>query len=233
MMYNPEDMNKLLSMFELFPAEMMKALGFAEVFTDMTGYLASWLYGLLMIGFPMVYSIILGNRLIAKTVDSGSIACLLTTTKSRVVIIVTKWIYGYGSIIILFGLLFICNVGFCLLTYPDYFNIGAFFRLNITIVLVNLLVLSIVLFFSSVFNETKFSLAFGAGIPITFLLINMLAGGNSNLEFLKYFSIFGWYSPLAIINGESYLLVNCIYLILIVLLTVFGILIFRNKRLPI
>ncbi len=57
-------------------------MGFSGLVTDLTGYLASWLYGLLMFGFPMVYCIILGNRLVARQVDSGSFAYLLSTPHS-------------------------------------------------------------------------------------------------------------------------------------------------------
>jgi ABC-2 type transport system permease protein len=89
-MYDPSDMEALTSMLKLFPAELMKAMGFSELITDLTGYLASWLYGLLMFGFPMVYCIILGNRLVVKMVDNSSFAYLLSTPNSRVKLLLHK-----------------------------------------------------------------------------------------------------------------------------------------------
>ena len=75
-MYDPEDMEALTAMTKMLPPEMMSAMGFSSLVTDLTGFLASWLYGLLMLGFPLVYCIILGNRLVAKMVDNSSFAYL-------------------------------------------------------------------------------------------------------------------------------------------------------------
>src|SRR3989339_1572634 len=63
-MYDPQDMQAITSMLDLFPKDLMQMMGFSQMITDLTQYLASWLYGLLMLGFPMVYCIILGNRLV-------------------------------------------------------------------------------------------------------------------------------------------------------------------------
>ncbi len=232
-MYNPEDTEKLMQMFELFPPEFMSAFGFAEAFYDMTGYLASWLYGLLMIGFPMVYSIILGNRLVARTVDSGSIACLLATPNSRGKIVTTKAIYAAVSLVAILAALFAINTLIGKSMYPDDLDVWAFFRLNVTIVLVNLVVMSITFFFSCVFNDAKYSMGFGAGVPIAFLLLNMLGGASADSEILKKISIFGWYDPMKVVAGESTLVVNIIYLAIIVVLFAAGIIIFKRKRLPV
>ncbi len=232
-MYNPADMEKLMSMFELFPPEIMKALGFAEAFTDITGYLASWLYGLLMIGFPMVYSILLGNRLVAKSVDSGSMACLLATPNSRVKIILTKYIYAVLSIVAILGLLFAVNVGLSQAMFPGDMDVSAFARLNLTVILVNIVVLSIAFFCSCVFTDAKYAMGFGAGIPIAFLLFNMLGGASDKAEVLKNISIFGWYDPMKLVNGQSYAGVNAAYIGIVAVLFVGSIWIFKRKRLPI
>lgn len=55
-------------------------------------------------------------------------------------------------------------------------DIGAFFRLNFTVMFVNMTVMSICFFFSCLFNDTKWSLGLGAGIHVLFLLCNMLGG---------------------------------------------------------
>ncbi len=232
-MYNPDDMAKLMSMFELFPPEVMAALGFAEKFTDMTGYLASWLYGLLMVGFPMVYCILLGNSLVAKTVDSGSIACLLATPNSRGKIIITKAVYAVTSMIILLGLLFAFNTLVGKAIYPDELDVAAFFRLNVTICLVNLVVMSITFFFSCLFNDAKYALGFGAGLPIAFLLFKMLGGASEKAEILTKISIYGWYDPVKVVGGESTLVVNIVYVVIIAVLLAASVLVFRKKRLPI
>lgn len=232
-MYDPNDTEKLMSIYEMLPAEIMTAFGFSSAINSFTSYLASWLYGLLMIAFPMVYSIILGNRLVAKSVDSGSMACLLATPNSRVKIVVTKAVYAVSTIALLQMALFAATALMSEAMLPGALDTNAFFRLNLTYMLVNMAVMSIAFFFSCLFNDAKYSLGFGAGIPIVFLLINMLGGASSATESLKKLSIFGWYDPVELVNGAGTLGVNSAYLGMTTVLFIAGIVIFQRKRLPI
>lgn len=231
-MYNPNDMEALVSMLKLLPPDLMKAIGFTNVVTDLTGYLASWLYGLLMFGFPMVYCIILGNRLVAKMVDNNSFAFLLSTPNSRVKIITTLGVYALTSVAILFAALFGVGVLICMARFPGALDIGAFFSLNFTTMLVNMVVMMISFFFSCLFNETKLSLSFGAGIPIAFILMNMLGGASSDVGILKKLSIYGFYDPVELVHGSDIGWVNLIYFSIIIILFVASVLIFKKKRLP-
>ncbi|MEG0177204.1 ABC transporter permease subunit [Anaerorhabdus sp.] len=232
-MYSPENVQNLMQMFELFPPEMMKAFGFASAFTDMTGYLASWLYGLLMVGFPMVYSILLANKLVAKSVDNGSIACLLSTPTSRVKIIVTKAVTALLSLVVMLAILFAFNALIGNAMFPDDLNVKAFFNLNVTVLLVNLVVMSISFFFSCLFSDSKYSIGFGAGIPIMFLLLKMLGDVSDKIEILKKISIFGWYDPMSIASGETVWGINAIYFIIIIVLITLSVIIFKKKRLAV
>lgn len=231
-MYDPEDMEAILSMMDLFPAELFQAMGFSGLVTDLTSYLASWLYGMLMIGFPMVYSIILGNRLVAKMVDNGSFAYFLSTPSSRIQIIITQGLYALLSMLLLFAAVTAAGIGLSAAMVPGHLNQGAFLRLNGVTLLVNSLVLMISFFFSCLFNETKLSLGFGAGVPITFLLMNMLGSAAPEAEILKRFSIFGLYDPLEVARGEQVLGVAVIYLLSIAVLFTAGVIRFHKKQLP-
>lgn len=231
-MYNPDDMEALSSMIELFPPELMKAMGFESIVTDLTGYLASWLYGLLMLGFPLVYCVILGNRLVAKMVDNSSFAYLLSTPNSRVRIIVTQGLYALSSVAALMTVMFGVGVLLSAVMFPGMLDVGQFLRLNVTTMLVNMSVMMISFFFSCLFNDTKFSLLFGAGIPIAFLLMKMLGGVSESGSLIKKASIYGFYDPVKLVAGESMVSVNLIYISIIVVLFAGGVMIFRRKRLP-
>ena len=231
-MYDPEDIAGLMLMIEAFPEGLRTAMGFDQIPTDLAGYLASWLYGMLMIGFPMVYSIILGNKLVAKMVDNGSFAYLLSTPVPRVKIIITQGLYALGSMLALFAALFAVGVLSAQAQFPGELDLKAFFNLNLTTMLVNMVVLMISFFFSCLFNETRFSLGFGAGVPIMFLLMNMLGGSTPDLRFLADASIYGFYDPMQLATGESALVVNLLYLGIIAVLFAGATLIFDKKRLP-
>lgn len=231
-MYDPNDMEALTSMLKLLPEDVMKAMGFTNVVIDLTGYLASWLYGLLMFGFPMVYCIILGNRLVVKMVDNSSFVYLLSTPNSRAKIIITQGIYALISIIGLFIALFGVGVLFSEVMFSGSLDIRAFLSLNFTTMLVNMVVMMISFFFSCLFNETKLSLAFGAGIPIAFILMNMLGGASADMDILKKLSIYGFYEPVKLVQGSDILGINFIYIGIIIFLFALSVLIFKKKRLP-
>lgn len=231
-MYDPDNVELLTSMLEMFPPDLMKAMGFSGLVTDLTGYLASWLYGMLMFGFPMVYCIILGNRLVAKMVDNGSFAFLLATPHSRVKIILTQGFYALISVAVLFAIVFGMGVLISTAMYPDLLDIHAFLRLNLTTMLVNMVVVMISFFFSCLFNETRLSLGFGAGLPVAFFLMNMLGGVSDDAGILKKLSIYGFYDPVELVHNGQIWPVNLAYAAIIVVLFAAGILIFKNKRLP-
>lgn len=231
-MYDPNDMEALTSMLKLFPEDLMKAMGFSKVVTDLTGYLASWLYGLLMFGFPMVYCIILGNKLVAKMVDNSSFAYLLSTPNSRVKIIVTQGVYALASVAVLFAAIFGVGILISSIMFPNSLDVGAFFSLNFTTMLVNMVVMMISFFFSCVFNETKLSLSFGAGIPIVFLLMKMIGDTSKDVEILKKLSIYGFYDPVDLAHGGEILGINLIYIGIIIILFLAALMVFKKKRLP-
>lgn len=230
-MFNPKDMTSITDMLKLFPEDMMKALGFSGMVTDLTGYLASWLYGLLMLGLPMVYCIILANRLVAKPVDNGSFAYILSTPNSRTKIIITQGIYALASVALLFALIFGVGVAVCAIVFPGTLDVGAFLSLNITTMLVNMTVMMISFFFSCVCGSAKMSMGFGAGIPIMFLLMNMLGGVSQNIDILKRVSIYGFYDPLKLVKGADILGTDLIYIGISAVLFISAALIFKKKRL--
>lgn len=232
-MYDPESMATLMAVMEVFPPELLSAMGFSSAVADLTTYLASWLYGLIMIAFPMVYSIILGIRLVAKTVDSGSMVCLLATPNTREKIIVTKGLYALGSVAVLQMFAFGLSVLTAQSLFPGMLDLPAFFRLNVTAMLVNMTVMAITFFFSCLCNDAKYAMGFGAGVPIAFLLMKMLGDASDGAAALKRASIFGWYDPVALVTGTSALTVNLAYLGITASLFAAGVWIFNHKRLPI
>lgn len=231
-MYNPDDIEAITSMLDLFPEDLMKAMGFSTMITDMTSYLASWLYGLLMFGFPMVYCIILSNRLVAKMVDNSSFAYLLSTPNSRLKIILTQGIYALDSLIVLFTIIFGIGVLISSAVYPGELDIMAFLLLNVTTMLVNMTVMMICFFFSCLFNESRKAIGLGAGISISFFLLNMLGGVSQEASFLKNISIYGWYDPVDLVKNGNIWPINTIYIALCILLFAGSVIVFRKKRLP-
>ncbi len=231
--YDPEDTKALMDMIATVPQGMMDAFGFTEPITDLTSLVASWLYGLLMLAFPMVYSILLCNRLMSKSIDSGSMACLLATPDSRVKIIVTKGVYALLSIGLLQMLVFVIGSVFSEYILPGHLDILGFFHLNLTTMFVNMLVFIIAFFFSSFLSEYKYAIGFSSGVPIMFMLFKMLGDASETLEIFNEISIFGWYSPIDVAREGIFAPINYLYIILILGLFIASVVIFKYRKLSI
>lgn len=99
--------------------------------------------------------------------------------------------------------------------------------------LVNMTAMAITSFCSCLFSDPKLSLGFGAGVPIIFLLLNMLGNVSEESAILKDFSIYGWYNTVGIANGDGILVINMIYIAIIAVLSASSIIVFRKKQLTV
>ena len=132
-----------------------------------------------------------------------------------------------------FTALFAVGVGFSELMLPGLLDIPQFLRLNVTVMLLNLAVIMMVFFFSCLFNDSALATGFGAGLPIIFLLLNMLGGASDRLEPLKKITPYGWFDPIELARGEPTLLINLVYGGLALVLFAAAIRVFHRKQLPI
>lgn len=233
-MYDPNGIGALMDMLSILPVSLVNALGFGTVDNGLTGFIGSLYYGFLIYLFPMVYCIILGNRLVAKWVYDGSFACLLSTPNNRIKIIITQGIYMLFSIMMLFVILYFIGIAVSESLFPGMLDFSIFMKLNLCACLMTMAIGMICFFFSCVFNNTKISLAFGSGIPIIFFLLNTLGGISEKFALLKDYSLYSLFNGLAIVKGEADIAMICgIFTVIILLLLIVGAAIFQFKRLPI
>lgn len=230
-MFNPEQMDEIQEMLSLFPEAMMKAMGFHPDMNDLNALLASWLYGLLMVAFPMVYSILLTHKLIGKMLENGSFAYLLSTPNSRTKILMNQGMFCLGSMLLLFVMIFLSGVITSEILFPGLLDLKGFFYLNLLTMLVNMLSMMISFLCSSAFCESKWALGLGAGIPIGFLLLQLLGGSSDKLENIQRLGIFGWFDPVEVIRGAPVTVTIISYLIGIVALFIVALLRFRKRPL--
>lgn len=233
-MYDPENLDivNLLAEMKLSP-ELLKALGFTLTDTTLLGFLSSYFYGLLMTAFPMVCYIIVGNRLIAGQVDKGSMAYLLATPNTRKKTAVTQASFLLQLVTVLVLFVTLMGVVYCAIKFPGMLDIKAFILLNLGVLLLHFALSGICFFASCLFNESKNSVMLGAGLPVAFLLLQMIANTGEKMEVVKFFTIHTLFNPLNIIHGENFILQFFILGGIAALLYICGIFIFTKKDLPI
>ena len=81
-MYDPQMMKTLDSFAEAVP-EIMAAVGMNRNSADLLGFMVSYLYGFILLVFPMLFCILRGNSLVAKYVDKGSMVSLTAAPIKR------------------------------------------------------------------------------------------------------------------------------------------------------
>jgi ABC-2 type transport system permease protein len=200
-MYDPEAVSLFEDYYNLMP-EVMSAIGMSGSATSAIGFLSQYLYGFILIAFPMIYSILCGNRLVAKYVDDGSMVSLLAAPVKRKAVAVTqaKVLITGVVLIVLYvtAVELICAHG----KFPGELETGKLIALNASLLCLHLFIAGVCFLASCLFSETKYSIGFGAGIPALMLVLQMLSNSGGNAEKVKYVTFFTLFSPNGIISGE-------------------------------
>lgn len=77
-MFDPENIEALTKMLELFPKELMDAMGFSQFGTTLLTFVVGYIYGFLIFLFPLILTVVINHKLVASMVDKGSMAYLLS-----------------------------------------------------------------------------------------------------------------------------------------------------------
>jgi ABC-2 type transport system permease protein len=233
-MFDPASMAGWEAILEMMPQEILRAMGFEFVDPTFLGYMAGYYYGFIIIMFPLIYVSIMGQRSIAMYVDNGSMSFLLATPNSRKKIASTQGFYVLMSTITLLLIVAISIMIIGVLVYPEGIELTKFFMLNLNVIGLFVLISGISFLASCIFNETRSAAGFGAGIPIGFYAINMLANAADDLSFLRFFTIFSLFDTDRILALDPMIYVQMLVMYIGGLaLYIIGIKVFIKKDLPI
>lgn len=231
-MYDPELIDMLNDYQEALP-QMMSAAGMSGIAASLIEFIKIYLYGFLMLLFPMIFTIIICSSFITRYIDSGSMACLLASPNTRRKIIITQAVSVVIGITLLMGLITAIGAGCCGAMFPGELNINRYLMLNGCTWLLQLAIGGIVFFASCIFNEAKNYYAAGAGIPLIFFLLNMLGNMGGKMENLKYATIYSLLPADKIVAGESGIWqYNLVLAVIAAVLFMGGIMAFSKRDLP-
>ncbi len=204
MMYTPE----MLDMFRQFSSSMPKLMSsfnmdFSAESLTLLGYLASGLYGFILIVFPMVFSIIRGNGLVARYVDRGSMASLLAAPVKRRTVAVTQMAVLITGIVWL--VLYVTGLQLVTIAAhaPEQGDTGLLLKMNFGLLSLHLFIGSICFLASCAFDETRSSLAVGAGVPGVMFILQLLSQAGEKTRPFRYATFFTLFDPDAMVAGEA------------------------------
>lgn len=230
-MYNPTMMEMMDQFFKTMPV-VMAAVGFKEGSTTLLGFLVSYLYGFILMIFPMIFILIRSYGLVAKYVDKGSMVVLLTGQNKRRSVIMTQILVLTSSLFGLFLYLTFIQWLCIRVFFPQEHLLGQLLIINFGLFCLWLLIASISFFASTFFSDARLSLTIGSGIPVLMFIFQMISNLNDKVSFFKYFTLFSLFDGQAILNGETIAYIK-IALMLILALIIFYVSgkIFKEKNL--
>ena len=195
-------------------------------------FLSNSFYAIMAILFPMIYSIVVANNLIASKVDDGSMANYLSTPVSRGKIVISSALYLILSLLLMWIIASIVGVTVAEIVQPDSLDVDTFLMLNVGAFLFHFAISSICFAASCIFNSSKSSLVIGGGIPLCFFIINLLVKLSEDLEFLQYFTLTTLFNTSNIIAKSNYTGDFMLLGIIGIVLYIIGIEVFKRKNLP-
>lgn len=201
-MYEPEMMASLDQFYKLMP-EVMASVGMSAGATTLIGFMISYLYGFILLLFPMIFCILRGNGLVAKYADKGSMVTLLAAPVKRRTVAVTQMSVLISGILLLMIYVTGLEIAIAEADFPGELVISELLKLNTALICLQLFIGSICFLASCVFSDTKYSIAFGAGVPVLMYVLQMLANSGKKAETAKYFTFFTFFNANGVVAGES------------------------------
>ena len=228
-MYDPELGKSLNMMAESMP-QLFEAFGMQNPGLTMMDFIINYLYGFILIVIPFVFVVIMSYRLIARYIDKGSMAYLLTTGLSRIQVILSELIVFIIGVFALIAyatiLIYLCSY----MMFDEGLEIGKFVLLNIDVLCLQLLFVSLCYLFACCFDELKYSLGVGAGLGFVFILIQMLSQVSEDIEFMKYLTPLTLFNAKGIVAFDTMAIIQMVVLFLLACILIIIAIIIFNKR---
>lgn len=202
-MYDPEGLDAWDEMLGMMPEGFVQAFGWDMMGSTLTAMIGTALYGFLVYLFPMVVSIVVNHRLLATHIDKGSMAYLLATPNSRKTIAVTQAMFSLASITLFFTLVTGVGIGISEAMFPGELEIRTFILLNLYTIVNYFAIGGIGFLASSIAHESKHSLGIGIGLPMGFLVLQMLGNSDPDISWVGNLSMFALFDPGKLIDGNT------------------------------
>ena len=147
-MYDPVAGAALISLTESLP-QAMTILGMANDTNTFTAFIVNYLYGMLMLALPMVYTVIVSVQLMAHHVSNGTMSYLLASPNSRKRIAATQRNVLVVTLLLMLAVCCVVTIGLCEYFYPGQLDILHFLILTACVLALQLAFAGMCYFFSA------------------------------------------------------------------------------------
>lgn len=232
-LYDPATVEMLDGFSKAMP-ELMAAVGMTPGASNLMGFLISYLYGFILLVFPMVFCILRGNGLIARYVDSGTMVYLVAAPVKRRTVALTQMAVLLCGVFLLISYTTALEAALSQMLFPGELPLMELLRLNAGLLVLHIAIGGICFFASCLFSEVKYSALLGAGLPSLMYLFQMAANVGEGARDLRYATLFTLFDPNGLAAAAQGALGKLAALLLIsLLLYPAGIAVFSRKDLHI
>lgn len=230
-MFDPQ-LAEILDEYQKIMPGMMAAVGMTGSTGTLLEFMNTYLYGFIMTLIPAIFSIVLTNKLLMKYVDNGSLACILATPTSRGKLIFTQMLSLILGVVFVVVVTTIVGYGASEYFFPGKLDVLEYINLNIGVFLLQFAIAGITFFAACIFNDSRGYFVVGAGLPLIFYIIQMMANMGGDLERLKYATIHTLFDGAKIIQGGEVVTQYGIMAVMGAALFLIGGVYFTKKDLP-
>lgn len=204
-------------------------------FGSAEAFISGEYYGLILVLLLSIICVQLSTQLMAKLVDQGSMAYLLSTPTTRGKVAFTQAAVLATGLFLIMAVTTIAGfAGKAWFLGEDYaFDPSKFLQMNTAAFLLFFAVGGICFLVSSLSNDEKKARGISGLITFGFFSLDLIGKFSEDIDWLRNISIFSLYKPGEIINGTVDLTVPYILLAAIGSVSVaLGIILFRKRDLP-
>ncbi|WP_409343607.1 ABC transporter permease subunit [Paenibacillus sp. MBLB4367] len=204
-------------------------------FDSAEAFISGEYYGLILVLILAIVCVQLATQLMAKLVDQGSMAYLLSTPTTRGKVAFTQAaVLASGLFLILAVTTAAGFAGSAWFLGDDYaFDPSAFLQMNAAAFLLFFAVGGIAFLVSALSNDEKKAIGISGLITFAFFSLDLIGKFSEKIEWVRNLTIFSLYKPGDIVNGSADLAAPFIILTAIGFVS-FGlaIVLFRRRDLP-
>lgn len=184
--------------------QLMAAVGMTGGADTLAGFVSAYLYGMILLVFPMVFLMLRVHEMFTRQIDRGGIACLLAAPVPRPVIARTQLLALHSAT----GLLCLFCTGLellvCQMLWPGELDTAGLLRMNLGLLTLHLALGSFCYLAAVACADTRWATALSAGVPSVMMLLQMLSNLGGRLEPLRYGTIFTLFSPDDLLAGSGW-----------------------------
>lgn len=225
----------LNDMLKVLPAGMTKAFNLQNGFGSFESFISGEFYGVLFTLIVSIFCVMLPIQLMAKLVDQGSMAYLLSAPTTRGKVAFTQACVFITGLLLISSITTLCGiVGVHIFINDTHsFHAERFIQLNVAAFALFFALGGISFLISSLVNDEKKGLGISGLIIFGFFSLDIIRKISDKVDWLKHFTIFTLYNPADVVIGKGDLIQDCAFLFAIGLVAfIISILAFRKRDLP-